>query len=147
MTIRAAAAADLSAVHTLFLQLVDRLLPREDFDPIYLHNLERPLIRYLVAEDEQGEVRGFVSLHMEKQLHHAALVGEVQELVVDGGCRSRGIGAALLRAAQHEAALSGCSHLELNSGFSRTRAHAFYERNGWLKDHYNFTYWRLKEDR
>ncbi len=146
MMIRTAGVADLPAVHALFRQLVDRPLPREDFDPIYLEHLARPLIRYIVAEDAQGAVCGFASLYMEYQLHHAALVGELQELIVDERQRSQGIGAALLRAVRREAKAAGCSHMELNSGFPRTRAHAFYERNGWLKDHYNFTYWRLDDE-
>ena len=145
MRIRPAEIRDLRTVYALLCALEDCALPEAAFAETYAHNLAQPSIRCLVAE-EGGIVRGFVSLHMDRHLHHAALVGEIQELIVEEAWRSRGVGVELLRAAQHEARAAGCSHLELNSGFPRTRAHVFYERNGWAKDHYNFTYKRLWED-
>lgn len=145
MRIRAAEAPDLPVVYALLCALEGEDLPEEAFAQTYAHNLAQPMIRYLVAEEE-GAVRGFCSLHMDRQLHHTSLVGEIQELVVEEARRGQGIGAALLRAAQDEARRAGCSHLELNSSFPRLRAHAFYERNGWVKDHYNFTYKRLWEE-
>ena len=143
--IRAAEITDRQAVYALLCALENRALPEAAFAETYARNLNEPLIRYLVAE-EGGAVRGFVSLHMDRQLHHAALVGEIQELIVAEAWRSRGVGGALLRAAQREARATGCAHLQLSSGFARTRAHAFYERNGWAKDHFSFTYTQLQED-
>ena len=145
MRIRRAQPDDLQPIYALLCALEGCALPEAAFTDTYSHNLAQPLIRYLVAE-EDGVVRGFVSLHMDRQLHHAALVGELQELIVEEAWRGQGVGAELLRAAYREAKAAGCAQLELNSSFARTRAHAFYERNGWVKDHYNFTYKRLQED-
>jgi len=145
MQIRPATPHDLQAVYPLLCALANATLSEAAFAETYAHNLAQPMIRYLVAE-EDGVVRGFASLHMERLLHHAALVGEIQELIVEPELRSRGIGAELLRAVCAEAGAAGCVHLELSSGFARTRAHAFYERHGWAKDHYSFTYKRLQED-
>ena len=145
MQIRPAEMRDLQTIYALLCALENCALPEAAFAEIYTHNLAQPQTRYLVAE-EAGAARGFVSLHMDGHLHHASLVGEVRELVVAEAWRSRGIGAALLAAARREARAAGCSHLELNSGLQRARAHAFYERNGWAKDHYNFTYQGLQED-
>lgn len=51
----------------------------------------------------------------------------VEDLAVDPGQRSRGIGAALLDAARQWGAARGASHLELDSGESRQDAHRFYD--------------------
>ena len=40
-----------------------------------------------------GQVRGFVNMRMEGQLHHGGPVAEILELIVDGSARGRGIGA------------------------------------------------------
>ena len=141
MTIRPATPSDESRIYELICILESRTLPRDAFSRTYAHNLAASWVRYLVAEID-GAVAGFASVHMDQQLHHASLVGELQELIVDETVRGRGIGAALLAAAQDAARAAGCSHMELNSGFARSAAHAFYERHGWVKDHYNFTYKR-----
>jgi len=145
MRIRPAEARDLQAVYALLCALEGCALPEAAFAEIYAHNLSQPSIRYFVAE-EGGAVRGFASLHMDRQLHHAAPVGEIRELIVEEAWRSRGVGGSLLRAAQREAKAAGCALLQLSSGFARTHAHAFYERNGWAKDHFTFTYEPLQED-
>jgi GNAT superfamily N-acetyltransferase len=54
----------------------------------------------------------------------------VEDLAVDPGERSRGIGARLLARAREWAAEHGASHLELDSGEARRDAHRFYEREG-----------------
>jgi len=145
MRIRPAETRDLQAVYALLCALKGCMLPEAAFAAIYVHNLAQPSKRYFVAE-EGGAVRGFVSLHMERQLYSAALVGEIKELIVDEAWRSRGAGAELLHAAQREAKEAGCELLQLSSGFPRTRAHAFYERHGWAKDHFGFTYKGLQEE-
>lgn len=54
----------------------------------------------------------------------------VEDLAVDPGERSRGVGGALLDAALGFARAQGASHLELDSGDARIDAHRFYEREG-----------------
>ena len=65
----------------------------------------------------------------------------VEDLAVDPGRRSQGVGRALLDGAKDWARAAGATHLELDSAFSRTDAHRFYEREkpswdarsfGWL---------------
>ncbi len=141
MTIREAQPDDLLEVYELLCTLENHELPLQAFAETYGHNLEEPLIRYLVAEEDK--LVGFISLHMDRQLHHASLVGEVQELIVREDRRGQGIGEALLKAAQEQAAQAGCSHMELNSNLKRTGAHAFYAHMGWEKNHYCFTYKKL----
>ena len=65
----------------------------------------------------------------------------VEDLAVDPGHRSLGVGKRLLDAAKEWARTKGATHLELDSAFARTDAHRFYEREqpswrsasfGWL---------------
>lgn len=52
----------------------------------------------------------------------------VEDLAVDPGARSRGVGKDLLDAARAWAADAGATHLELDSGDARLDAHRFYGR-------------------
>jgi GNAT superfamily N-acetyltransferase len=52
----------------------------------------------------------------------------VEDLAVDPGQRSQGLGKALLDAAKDWARERGASHLELDSATTRADAHRFYER-------------------
>jgi GNAT superfamily N-acetyltransferase len=54
----------------------------------------------------------------------------VEDLAVDPGRRSLGIGKRLLDAAKDWARERGATHLELDSGHARADAHRFYEREG-----------------
>jgi GNAT superfamily N-acetyltransferase len=55
---------------------------------------------------------------------------EILGLVVAEGQRSRGVGAALVGAAETWAAERGCQVIRVRSRITRDRAHAFYERGG-----------------
>lgn len=55
---------------------------------------------------------------------------EIDDLVTDETQRSKGYGATLLGFVEAKARSMGCDMLTLNSGTHRTRAHAFYFREG-----------------
>lgn len=55
---------------------------------------------------------------------------EILGLVVAEGQRSRGVGAALVSAAERWAVEHGCDVIRVRSRITRDRAHAFYERAG-----------------
>ena len=59
-------------------------------------------------------------------------------LVVDEACRGAGAGAQLLAAAEGFAQAHGCAQLELSSSATRTRAHRFYEQNGYQEKRLRF---------
>ena len=58
----------------------------------------------------------------------AAASAEIAGLVVDATARGRGIGAALVAAAEEWAAALGCLALRVRCNVVRERAHAFYRR-------------------
>jgi len=57
----------------------------------------------------------------------------LEGFVVDEAVRSRGIGVALLEAAEARARERGCGEIRVQSNVLRERAHSFYERNGYSK--------------
>jgi len=82
----------------------------------------------LVADDGRAVVGWMhVGAHPYLESDESA---EILGLVVAEGQRSRGIGAALVRAAEKWAAQHGCRVLRVRSRTTRPRAHAFYERDG-----------------
>jgi GNAT superfamily N-acetyltransferase len=82
----------------------------------------------LVAEHE-GEVVGWLQVVAYPYLETDESA-EIRGLVVADGHRSRGIGMALISAAEAWAARNGCHTLRVRSNITRGRAHAFYERHG-----------------
>ena len=86
-----------------------------------------------------GMVLAFINLRIDYQIHHAAKVAEIMELVTKEDCRGQGIGRELFRHACQFAREEGCVQIELNSSFRRTDAHRFYETKGMVRTHYGFT--------
>lgn len=79
--------------------------------------------------EERGSVvavagyRIFTSLFMGKNLY-------VDDLVTAGKFRSEGYGEVMLNWLRDIAGEAGCTHLHLDSGTQRHRAHRFYLRQG-----------------
>ena len=81
-----------------------------------------------VAESE-GRVVGWLQVSVPR-IFEAPRQAEIAGLVVDEDARGRGIGSALLEAAQAWACERECSALRVRSNILRERAHAFYRRAG-----------------
>lgn len=93
----------------------------------------------LVAEEPAGHVVGWVHVHGHHWLGgrpHARIAG----LVVDASQRGRGIGKALLHAAEAWARKRGYEEVVLNSNVVREEAHRFYRDLGYavVKTQYQF---------
>jgi GNAT superfamily N-acetyltransferase len=131
--VRSLASADFEAV-TALLQVLGRpevtnanVAPARD---VFDAQLADELADHVVAEDDAGRVVGFCSLHYRTRLNQPTLEAWVPDLIVAEDVRSTGVGAALLAEAQSRARERGCHQLVLESAYFRTRAHAFYEREG-----------------
>jgi GNAT superfamily N-acetyltransferase len=84
----------------------------------------------LLAQDAGGTFIGFCTGYQDM---HSVRFGHrawVEDLAVDPGHRSQGVGKALLDAAKAWARERGATHLELDSAAERADAHRFYEREG-----------------
>lgn len=82
---------------------------------------------------------GLLHLRMEFQLHHCGTVAEIMELIVSREVRSKGIGAALLKAAREQAIQHHCIQFEVTSNQKRKQAHRFYQREGLEQTHIKMT--------
>jgi len=86
----------------------------------------------LVAVDD-GAVVGFVAAGTRRHWS-GATDGYVGELVTARSAEGRGIGAALMAAAERWAVAQGCTRLTLETGAANTRAIAFYEHLGYVHE-------------
>jgi GNAT superfamily N-acetyltransferase len=86
-----------------------------------------PQSAVFVAEDGDALV-GWCTAYLELNSVRFGRRCWVEDLAVDPGRRSEGIGKALLDAAKDWACGAGASHLELDSALNRTDAHRFYDR-------------------
>ena len=84
----------------------------------------------LLAVPAGAPIAGFCSAYIDLLSVRYGLRCWVEDLAVDPGLRSRGVGAALLAAARGFARARGATHLELDSGDARPDAHRFYECDG-----------------
>jgi GNAT superfamily N-acetyltransferase len=81
----------------------------------------------LVAEDD-GALLGICTVVLDIVSVRFGQRAWVEDLAVDPGRRSRGLGKALLDAAKDWGRERGATHLELDSGEARADAHRFYNR-------------------
>jgi GNAT superfamily N-acetyltransferase len=82
----------------------------------------------VLVADCDGSLIGLCTAYLELNSVRFGQRCWIEDLAVDPGRRSQGVGAALLDAAADWARRHGATHLELDSGVARTDAHRFYER-------------------
>ena len=140
LIIEDATQADAKRIWELICILEDLELPYGTFEDIYLHQLASEDYRCLVARTAPGAPAvGAINLRLERQLHHAARVADIMELVVDPDARSGGVGHALFQAGCAAAREAACVQIELETSCWREGAHRFYEREGMTFDHRSYT--------
>jgi GNAT superfamily N-acetyltransferase len=91
----------------------------------------------LVAADGT-DLLGVITVHVTPVLHRPTYVGRITTLVVAERAHGRGVGRALVEAAERLLAKRGCALLEVTSNSKRTDAHAFYEHLGYEKTSVRF---------
>ena len=96
--------------------------------------LADPAFRTLVATRPGGRVVGFAGFHVGPTFAGDELEGEIVALVVERDERSKGVGAAIVRAGEEWAVERGASTMTLGTRGDRERAHSFYEREGYVAD-------------
>jgi ribosomal protein S18 acetylase RimI-like enzyme len=86
--------------------------------------------RFVFVAEEEDAVIGMVDMALIARPNFVQPHAWVPDLIVTDGARSLGVGAALLAKAEEVAREQGAFSLALESAHWRTRAHAFYERQG-----------------
>ncbi|MDR1890251.1 MAG: aminoalkylphosphonate N-acetyltransferase [Zoogloeaceae bacterium] len=141
---RPAVPIDFDAIHALISALEAQVFDTEPLRRVYLANLEDSGTHYWVAVEHvptpnaPETIVGFISLVLQAHLHHAALIGEIQELIITPRCRGTQIGQALLQKMETIARKAGAVTVELSTHTRRLDAHRFYKREGYAQSHYRF---------
>ena len=129
VTVRAATATDADDLARLCTQLGYAAAP--DAMPARLDRLSAdPNARAFVAEAD-GAVAGLITVHLRHTLNHEAPIAQITLLVTEEAVRGRGIGRALVDAAEDWAKSKGTHRINVTTQLSRAGAHAFYERVGY----------------
>jgi GNAT superfamily N-acetyltransferase len=129
MKIRSAEPYDFDAV-TELLEALGRAevtdATRDRCREIYASQVSDPTADHLVAEDDDGELVGFCSLHFRNRLNHPTPQAWVPDMIVRENVRGSGIGQALLQHAENRAIERSCFEITLESSYHRREAHRFY---------------------
>jgi len=134
--VREADAGDLEQLVGLYAELMEGDRPRtQPSDAVAsLPAMETILAdpaRHLLVATIAAEVLGTVDLLIAPNLtHHCEPWGIVENVVVAGRARRKGIGRALMLRAIEIARSAGCYKVQLMSGLERGPAHAFYRSIG-----------------
>jgi GNAT superfamily N-acetyltransferase len=85
----------------------------------------------VIVADLDGEVMGFIAVHLMPRFEHDDHVARILALVVDPGARERGIGGQLMAEAERIATESGAAFIEVTAGHHRPDARRLYEAHGY----------------
>jgi GNAT superfamily N-acetyltransferase len=133
MNVRSAEPRDFEAVTRLLEELGRATVTDETRDrcrEIYASQVSDPTADHLVAENDDGEIVGFCSLHFRNRLNHPTPQAWVPDLIISDSLRRTGIGQALLDHAEQRAIDRGCWEITLESAHHRREAHRFYAAFG-----------------
>ena len=129
---------DFEDVYQLICELENTIVDKQSLLKVYTHNLTSNDIHYVLAV-EDSRVIGFASLHIQQLLHHAAKIGELQEIIVCKEKQGVGIGRILFEAIKEIAVNNQCMQLEICCNQTRKLSHEFYLKQGAKNSHYKFT--------
>ena len=123
---------DLEKVYDFICLLEGKKINKNYFIKAYQRGLDDKDTFYFLHE------HGFISMHRTYYLHHDYPTGEVVELIVDSKYRSQKIGEKLLLFIESLGKELGLEEICLCTSTYRKQAHAFYEKHGYIMNHYNY---------
>ncbi len=142
-TVRTARFEDLETVVRLF-AIPDEGNKKDEnpalpLDPCYaeaLAEVSRDPNNALWVADVGGRVVGAYQLTMIRHVaYRGGRVAQIENVIVDPAFRGSGIGTRMMHHAMAQAREGKCFRVQLTSNTVRTRAHAFYERLGFVASH------------
>jgi ribosomal protein S18 acetylase RimI-like enzyme len=143
MTVRPCEEKDLTTVVNLITQLADVASGGKDFDLQRFHDLflqmtAKPETYANFVYEDEGKVVGFLSEVFYMTFYHRVGTAQVNELVVDDSYRGKGIGHALMKAAEEEARRRKMDELEVGTERENLKAQEFYRKYGFDEEYILF---------
>ena len=141
--IRPAKKYDIPIILGLLYEL-GRPKPKTDYDVEIFRKLVKKQISdpdksILVAENDDLNVVGMLSLIFIPRLNYSSLELYVPELIVTEKYQKKGIGTKLIQACISLAKERQCHKIRLESGTIRKEAHHFYKNFGFESNAFSFT--------
>jgi GNAT superfamily N-acetyltransferase len=131
--VRLAARADAAALQSLYRQLVDDENVNVTESQIHLITEDARTRLFVCEIDDYVRATVLVSLCADV-MYAGQPFAVLENLVVDRGCRGKGMGQALLREVEQFCLSRNCSKMMLLSSVSRVDAHRFFEHAGFRAD-------------
>lgn len=129
---------DMLTVYELICELEEKQFNINDFEAIFIRNINDKNVYYYLAEHETGKVLGFISGHIQYLLHHCNKVAEIQELFVKEEYRNCGIGLKLIQHLETNIQILNCDSFEVTAQNKRVQTHEFYKKVGFTQSHLKF---------
>ena len=136
VTIRAAEAADAEALADLMTQLGYETRASEMQMRMEAIRADRHYATFVAVS--KGKVYGMIGTFTCYSYEHNSPSGRVLALVVSDEMRGRGVGSALIVAAEKDLARKNISRVAVNTRFERKEAHDFYEKAGYKRNGFRF---------
>lgn len=134
--IKEATYQDKDDIFTLMNELENNTLSKKMFDQQYEACMKNEHFYLYIYKDR--DIKGCISLYLQNYLHHQRQTGEIGELIVKKEYRNQQIGKKLLQFVENKGKELQLEEISLSSHMKRADAHRFYERHGYIKDHYSF---------
>lgn len=93
---------------------------------------------HTIVGNRSGRIVGFIGLLKVQAYETPVPLGYILALSIAGDQQRRGIGKALVAAAEEYFRLEGITDIRVSSGLQREDAHLFYEAMGYRKTGYRF---------
>ena len=134
MQIREMSLKELETIYEVVSQLRGELSYKEFEDLIYeMRHMEYKMIGLI----DKGELIVYAGVAVQTNLYHKRHL-YLFDLVTDEEQRGRGYAKMMLEYLEAYANTAMCENIVLSSNFARKGAHAFYEKNGFVKKSYVF---------
>ncbi len=141
ITLREACEEDLPELLALYAQMGQddgKVLSLEEAQRIFARFKTYPYYRLHVAERGGALVGTFALLIMDNLGHLGTPTAILEDVVVNGTLRGKGIGTRMMEYANHICRQAGCYKMTFSSNINREAAHRFYESLGFRKHGYSF---------